>query len=137
MKKCDIWQTATAFCLSAEQVERLFSSRIQAILGRGISAHFASDIDYWEIRLTPPPTPSEIEILFSHGQADAEDRAEHSIYKDAVRDLSARFSVKLISDDFPVPVYSASPTEHGLCFFAEFHPFEKVYGEAGSTHGVI
>jgi hypothetical protein len=140
-KNVDSWQTATAFHLSDEQVERLFSFRLRSILNREVGVYFSSDNDYWDVGLTPPLTEPEMEMLFAYANADTADRVDHQPYQNVVPDLSAPFATKLISKDFPAPVQSAIAVSDGLCLFTAFVPFEKVYeempqgyGESGDLH---
>lgn len=123
----DTWKSATAFQLSHEQVEKLFATRLSAILRREVEARLLTDNDYWDVTLIPHLTEQEIELLFSYANADAGDRAEHPLCNGVVRDLDSRFALKLIAADFPAPVKSAFPAEEVMYFFSEFEPFEKVY----------
>jgi hypothetical protein len=134
-KNVESWQTAAAFHLSDEQVERLFSFRLRSILNRKVGVYFSSDNDYWDVGLTPPLTEPEMEMLFAYVNANADDRADHQPHQNVVPDLSAPFATKLISKDFPVPVQSTIAVSDGLCLFTAFVPFEKVYGEIPQAHG--
>jgi hypothetical protein len=134
-KNIDKWQTATAFHLSDEQVERLVSFRLQTILNRKIAVHLDTDTDYWDIELSPPLTEPEMEMLFTYVNADANDRADHQLYQNVVSDLSAQLTTKLILADFPVPIHSTLPMTQGVCFYSAFKPFEKVYEKTPQAHG--
>jgi hypothetical protein len=74
-------------------------------------------------------------MLFTYVNADANDRADHQLHQNVVRDLSAQFATKLVSKDFPVPIHITLPMTQGVCFFAAFEPFEKVYEKIPQVHG--